>query len=244
MSTTEHDLISLDELRSVLSAYAGPDEPLRRPARQRLRARRPVLVAAVSVAALAVAGVAIAAGFGAFDGLAGIGAAQHPRTSSDVIDPAIARYMQEHLVGIKMDTARNIGQLPDGQTVYVVTGKLNDLCTVIGQPTSVPITLCGDPLTAAHPATITGDYAVTNDPPTQWVIYGLARDGVTSVSFQPTQADNQPSGPEVTVPVNHNLWIYRSDYAQEVDVFQPVKAHLADGTTVTEPATGTNCAAC
>jgi hypothetical protein len=155
----------------------------------------------------------------------------------------MAQYMQEHLAGIKMDTARNIGQLPNGQNIYVVTGRLNDLCTVVGQPPD-PIVQCGEPLSDAHPATITADYAVANDPSTHWIIYGLARDGVTSVSFQPTQADNQPSGPDVTVPVNNNLWIYSSHDTQEIDVFQPVKAHLADGTTVTEPATGTNCAAC
>ncbi|HJU37751.1 MAG TPA: hypothetical protein VJ716_10085 [Gaiellaceae bacterium] len=154
--------------------------------------------------------------------------------------------MRLHLVGIDMNTARKVGQLPNGRNVYVVTGRLNDLCTVVGQPTVPPdpIVLCGEPLSDTHPATITAHYAVTNDPATHWVVYGLALDGVTSVSFQPTQANGRPAGPEVTVPVKDNLWIYSSNDVREVDVFQPVKAHFADGTTVTEPATGKNCAAC
>lgn len=68
MSTHEHDLVSLGELRSVLRAYAGPGEPRERPNHSRLRGVRPVLVAAVAVGVLAGTGVAIAAGFGAFDG--------------------------------------------------------------------------------------------------------------------------------------------------------------------------------
>ena len=124
----------------------------------------------------------------------------------------------------------------------MVIGTLNDLCTVVGPPNA--FVQCGEPLSGSHPTTITADYAVDNDPSTHWVIFGLALDGGASVSFQPTQADDQPSGPEVTVPVNDNLWIYRSNDATEVDVLQPFTAHFADGTTVTEPATGANCAAC
>ena len=68
MTTHSEDLVSLEELRSVLNAYAGPDNPRELPNRHGLRRLRPVLVAAVAAAALAGAGVAIAAGFGAFEG--------------------------------------------------------------------------------------------------------------------------------------------------------------------------------
>jgi hypothetical protein len=207
---------------------------------RRPRSRRSLAVVAATAAALAGAGVAIAAGLGAF---AGIGAAQHPQTGADVIDPATGAYLQENLAGIQLDTARHIGHLPDGQNVYVVTGTQNDLCTVVGPPNA--FVQCGDPLSDSHPATITGDYAVKNGSSIRWVIFGLALDGVTSVSFQATQADGGgPAGPEVTVPVNDNLWIYPSDDASEVDVSQPFTAHFADGTTVVEPAAGRNCAAC
>jgi hypothetical protein len=204
------------------------------------RRRRPLLVAVALLGFMALAAAAIAVGLGAFNG---IGAAQHPQTSADVIDPATAAYLKDHLAGIRLDTARHIGQLPDGQNIYVVTGTQNDLCTVVGPPNA--FVQCGDPLSNSHPATITGDYAVNNDPSIRWVIFGLALDGVTSVSFQPTQADGGgPAGPEVTVPVNDNLWIYKSNDASEVDVLQPFTAHFADGTTVVEPATGKDCAAC
>lgn len=203
------------------------------------RPRRRLLVAIALAATAAVASAAVAAGLGAFDG---IGAAQHPETGADVIDPATAAYLREHLAGIRLDTARRIGQLPDGQKIYVVTGTLNDLCTVVGPPDA--FVQCGERLSDSHPATITGDYAVDDDPSTRWVVFGLALDGVTSVSFQPTQANDQPAGPEVTVPVDDNLWTYDSDYAPELDIFQPLTAYFADGTTVVEPATGKNCAAC
>jgi hypothetical protein len=54
MPTHEVDLVSLDELRHVLKAHAGPDGPRERTARSGLRRTRPGLVAAV-VAVAAVA---------------------------------------------------------------------------------------------------------------------------------------------------------------------------------------------
>jgi hypothetical protein len=228
---------------SVSAAVAPAEHPPRhRPVRawRPQRRRRTLLVAVALVATIAVATAAIAVALGAFNG---IGAAKHPQTSADVIDPATAAFLQDHLAGIQLDTARHIGQLPDGQNVYLITGTQNDLCTVVGPPNA--FVQCGDPLSDSHPATITGDYAVNNDPSARWVIFGLALDGVTSVSFQPTQADGGgPTGPQVTVPVNDNLWIYKSNDASEPDVFQPFTAHFANGTTVVEPATGKNCAAC
>src|SRR2546423_15700300 len=53
------------------------------PAQLRGRHLRSILVAAGMLAALAGAGVAIAAGLGAFNG---INAAQHPQSSTDVLD--------------------------------------------------------------------------------------------------------------------------------------------------------------
>jgi len=53
MTTNSDDLVSLDELRSVLSVYAGPADARSRPARHGLR-RRPVVLGLVAVGALAV----------------------------------------------------------------------------------------------------------------------------------------------------------------------------------------------
>lgn len=68
MTTHSEELVSLEELQSMLAGHAGPDNPRQRPTGKRVRGWRPVLVAGVAVAALAGAGVAIAAGFGAFEG--------------------------------------------------------------------------------------------------------------------------------------------------------------------------------
>lgn len=50
MTTHRDDLVSLEELRSVLSAYAGPAEPRRRPASHGLRRRRPVVLGLIAAA--------------------------------------------------------------------------------------------------------------------------------------------------------------------------------------------------
>jgi hypothetical protein len=214
---------------------------------QRPRSRRSVAVVAVALAALAGASVAIAASLGAFNG---IGSVQHPQTPADVIgDPATADFLQggtqPNPHGLQLDTTRLVGQFPDGQKVYVATtADQNGLCTIVGPPNYQ--TWCGDPLSNAHPATMdVYDYG-NNDPTTRWMNFGLAIDGVTSVSFRTTllTADGEATGPEVTVPVTNNFWTYASNTTLPPDILQPVTAHFADGTTVTEPATGPNCAAC
>lgn len=50
MATHNDDLVSLEELRSVLSAYAGPAHPRRRPARHGVRRRRPVALGLMAAA--------------------------------------------------------------------------------------------------------------------------------------------------------------------------------------------------
>jgi len=218
------------------------------------RSWKSALVVAVLVVALVSAvGVGVAASLGAFSAYNGIGAVQHQQTTtqhqqttSSVLDPATAAYAKEHLAGIQLDTARHLGQLPNGQEVYVITGTQNDLCALRGPPEIDAE--CGAPLSHAHPATIYG-LLTQDDPGTRWITYGIALDGVTSVSFpystQATAADGGgPLGPAVTVPVHNNLWIYPSDDAWGPTMLQPVTAHFADGITVTEPATGANCAAC
>ena len=223
-----------------------------RPRRRRWRSRR-VLLATALVATTAVGVAAVAAGLGAFNG---IGAVQHPQTPSDVIDPATAAYMEdkncngpgEHacqgmIVGLQFDTARHLGRLPDGQNIYVLSCAHDNLCTVVGPPH--PTWNVSSPLSKSHPSTIFS-YLVTddNDPAEKrWFTFGVALDGVTSISFQSYEAwGSAAAGPQVTVPVKANFWVYEGK--RMPSVLQPVTAHFADGTSVTMPATGENCAAC
>ncbi len=224
----EQDLVSLDELRSILNTYAGPDDPRERPTRNGLRRFRYVLLVAVAVVALVGAGVGIADGFGAFDG---IGAAQHPQTGADVLDAQTLAGLQKacpsetvqafympfcHLV---LDSARLVSQVPSYGNVYVVTDTRGDLCTVFeGGDGS-----CGPPLSKSQPIT----FGTFNPSPTTggtFIASGLAIDGVTAVSFT-------VSGKSVEVPVKNNVWVY-SEPNSHAKLGQCVVAHLDDGSTV------------
>lgn len=195
----------------------------------RRRVRRPVVAAAVVAAVLAVTGVAIADGLGAFNG---IGAAQHPPTGADVIDPATRAYMECQGVawpcmappprGVRWDTTRVVGRLPTGQNIYVFTTKSNELCYVVGPPR--PEWNCEDPLTRSHPSTVF-EYSEEGTP---YTLVGIALDGIASVSFD-------ERGRAVTVPVKDNVWIYRTGYAEAFyDAGSALTAHFADGSTVVQ----------
>ena len=228
MINDESDLVSLDELRSTLETYAGPDSPCERPTRDGLRRSRNVLLIALVMAALVGVGVGIADGFGAFDG---IGAAQHPQTGADVLDAQTLAGLQKacpseivqtfymppcHLV---LDSARLIGQVPSYGNVYVVTDTRGDLCTFFeGGDGS-----CGPPLSKSQPIT----FGTFNPSPTTggtFIASGLAVDGVTAVSFT-------VSGKAVQVPVENNVWVY-SEPNSHAKGGQCVVAHLNDGSTV------------
>jgi hypothetical protein len=227
MTAHEEDLVSLEEVRSVLTAYAGPDYPRERPARRRLGRYRPVLLAVVAVSALAGAGVAIAAGFGAFNG---ISAAQNTQTGSDILPPALLAQIQQSNASVANnpavaqqlpDTARVLGTLPDGSKVYGLSDTRGDLCTISEAGGS-----CGPPLSNAQPITFGG----ANDAPTAggtFIASGVALDGVTSVSFTPVPG----AGKEVTVPVKNNVWVYREPDSHASNA-HCIAAHLADGSTV------------
>jgi hypothetical protein len=150
--------------------------------------------------------------------------------------------------GLKFDSARHLGRLPDGQNIYVIGCGEADLCTVVGPPHAEFED--HSPLSKSHPSTI-GTYLATNDSDSsanRWFTFGAALDGATSVSFDLGEtADGAPIGPRVTVPVNDNFWIYEGpagDLHGVPTALQPLTVHFADGTSITMPATGTNCAAC
>lgn len=228
MINDEQDLVSLDELRSILHAYAGPDDPRERPTRHGLRRFRRVLLVAVAVVAVVGAGVAIADGFGAFDG---IGAAQHPQTGADVLDAKTLAGLQNacpskavqkfymsfcHLV---LDTTRLVGNIPSFGNVYVITNTRGDLCTFFeGGDGS-----CAPPLSKSHPITFLA-FNPSSTVGGTFVASGLAIDGVTAVSFT-------VSGKTVEVPVKNNVWVY-SEPDSHATGGQCVVAHLDNGSTV------------
>ena len=255
-----------DELITRLAA-ANPvphDGPLHvaRPARLR-PSWRIVLSVIVAMAALAGTGIAIADGLGVFSGISSV---QHPQTTGDLIDPATEAYIERKgctqpnghpcapmIDGLQLDAARHLSQLPDGQNVYVIPRTGNDapdvnLCTIVGPPDAK--TECNSTVSQSHPSTVFIYLAINHNDSsaTRWFTFGVALDGATSVSFDLKEtADGTPTGPQVTVPVNNNFWIYEGppgDLDGVPTVLQRLTVHFADGTTVTEPATGPNCAAC
>jgi hypothetical protein len=197
----------------------------------RRRRSRPVLIAAVAVAAVAGAGVAIAAGLGAFNG---IGAAQHPQGPADKLDPALVAQINRQNAELASsptgqttgqmlpDSARFIRALASGERVYALTTTTNELCVLLVGPAGSNMSSavgCGNPLNQDQPTTIAG---VRPNPATPPLAYGIAIDGVTSVSFM-------AAGVETTVPVNNNVWAYEGPSA----ALQSLTVHYGDGTTQT-----------
>ena len=196
---------------------------------------KPLLVAVVVTAALAGAGVAIADGLGAFNG---IGAAQHPQTGADVIDPATQAYMEGQdcnnlpsqpsphcmpvIRGLLFDTARVVGQIPSGQNIYVISTKSDSLCFVVGPPQ--PEWNCEDPLSRSHPSVV---FPYTQDG-APYTVVGIALDGVTTVSFN-------EDGQDVTLPVKDNVWTWQTDSSDGLaSPMSSLTAHFADGTSVVQ----------
>lgn len=236
MINHEKDLVSLEELRSALQAYAGPDHPRERPKKHGLRRFRGVLAAALAFAAVAGASIAIADGFGAFDG---IGAAQHPQTGADALDAKTLAGLQNACPGgtverfyrpechLVIGSARLVGHVPSYGNVYVVTDTRGDLCTFFeGGDGS-----CGPPLSKSHPIT----FGAFNPSPTTggtFIASGLASDAVTAVTFT-------LSGKAVQVPVENNVWVYSEPNSHATNG-QCIVAHLDDGSTV-NPFPGAPC---
>jgi hypothetical protein len=221
MTAHSEDLVTLEELRSVLNTYAGPASPRQRPDGRRARRLRPALVTAVAVAALAGAGVAIAAGFGAFNG---IGAAQHPPSAADKLDPAVAASLAaNNQLGLELDSARFVTQLADGIRIYAVAAADEQLCAVAERlpnnngKNDASTTECGSPLTQSEPTTATSFQPNEQAPVITW---GIALDSVTAVSFT-------AGGQAVTVPVKNNVWAYEGDNP----AFGSLVAHYDDGST-------------
>ena len=261
----QHDELPMPDFADVLrraTQITTRPEARKRPSAHRLSVTlgvRRVLVAAVAVATLALAGIAIADGLGVFNGISSV---QHPQTTGDEIDSATKAYVERAgctqpngdpcapmISGLQFDTARHLARLPDGQNIYVIKCGEADLCTVVGPPDAQFDD--HSPLSRSHPSTINTYLSDSDSADRHWITFGVALDGATSVTFIPKEtADGAPTGPQVTVPVHNNFWIYEgppgADLDNVPDPFQPLTVHFADGTSVTMPGagTGTNCAAC
>jgi hypothetical protein len=232
-------LAPLHRLEPVSLTSAGARRPRR-------LARRATVVASLILTSLAVAaGIAFASGTNPFSSIAafaGIGAADHARGPSDVVTgPQIARMVRnynrlEALMSrhtgtppahLLPDTARLIGSLPSGLRLYVVGTTNNELCeiTVLATPKTKGMrTLsCSNPLSQRAPTTIGSQDLIKNGPDaTPPLTYGVARNGVTAVTFM-------AHGRETTIPVVHNVWAYEGTNS----ALKSITLHYADGRTET-----------
>ena len=192
---------------------------------RRTRVRRTWLTLAVAlgVALLIGGGVAFATGIGPFSGLS---AADRPQRAQDVLDPAVVAQLRadEAPGGDQIGThdirsARLVGTLPSGRHVYVVTTSKGRLCVLLARLAES----CGDPLTQTEPVTFT---VVDSDGPggEPAVAYGVARDGVKSVSFT-------VGGRHETVPVRANMFAYQAPAFVTSVSFSSVTVTLNDGAT-------------
>lgn len=204
--TVHDDEARVRELLSPLHRIEPASLPQRAPARK----RAPFVSGLAAVAALAVAGVAIAAGIGAFEG---IGSAQHSQRPQDAIDRQTAALLRRFERGFRFGTSRLVGRLPSGRRLWVITNTRGDLCEVVERAMAA----CGGALSAARPISIASFGRSHGKPP---VSFGVARDGVTAVSFR-------AHGHEVTVPVKDNVWAYEG----ASNVLRSATVHYADGTT-------------
>ncbi len=217
-----------DEVVRELLAPFSRVQPVRLRADSTGRRRSPrvrsALVIAAAVAVLAGAGVATAAGFGVFNGLS---ATQHPQAPTDVLPSQTAGQVQQEGCGAFHEStngtavpyacdpgsSRLVSTLPSGDKLYVLADSNNDLCVYLQNHGS----WCGNSLSKAQPA-----MGVSENDSGDFFAYGVAMDGVVSVSFA-------IEGQDVTVPVRHNVWAYETQSAAWH--FSCLTARFADGST-------------
>lgn len=192
--------------------------------RTRVRRKWLTLAVALGVALLIGGGVSFATRIGPFSG---ISSTDHPQRAQDVLDPAVVAQLRADeapggdQIGTRdIESARLVGSLPTGRHVYVVTTSKGRLCVVVARLAES----CGNPLTQPEPLTFT---IVDRDGPggEPAVAYGVAKDGVKSVSFT-------VGGRHETVPVRANMFAYQAPLSVTSDSFSSVMVTLADGSAV------------
>ena len=216
MDSSHHDEL----VRTILAPLARV-EPVTLEEARRHRRRRTALLFAVAAAAVGLAGAAIASGVGPFPGIA---AANHPARPSDAPGPGVVDQLRadqlpagdplDQIGSRRLGSARLVGTLPSGRRVYLVPTSKGKLCVVVARLAES----CGDTLTRESPITFTVVDAGAGEPA---VGYGVALDGVVSVSFK-------AGGRAVTVPVRDNFFVYEAPSGAS---FSPPSVTFADGTT-------------
>jgi hypothetical protein len=210
-----------ERIRELLAPFDRVEAvTLRRtPARRRWL----TLAVALGLVVLVGAGVAFATRIGPFSG---ISAADRPQRAEDVLDPAVVAELRadeapggDQVGTHDLQSARLVGSLPSGRHVYVVTTTKGRLCVVVARLAES----CGNPLTQTEPLTFT---VVDRDGPggEPAVAYGVAKDGVKSVSFT-------VGGRQETVSVRGNMFAYQPPASVTSDSFSSVTVTLADGST-------------
>jgi hypothetical protein len=183
------------------------------------------VIPSVLLAALFLATYASAAAPGP---LSGIGAAVGPQTSTDLLPRQLLAHLR---VPILPQSSRLLRTLPGGRKVYVAASTPNRLAEVIVTPGRRPghvgttlVTM--PPLTTARPTTVTafttegangGKVVMTS------LAFGVAQDGITSVSFK-------ANGHLQTVPVVSNVWFSSEPPFAKIP---SITVHFANGRTQT-----------
>jgi hypothetical protein len=197
-------------------------EPVTLVSNERGRRRRRSLALAIACV-LAAGGLAAAAVSGPLNG---IFTADHPRRAADVLDARTAAMLKRDeargdRIGVRLlDQSRLLGILPMGRRVYLVPTSMGRLCVVVERLAES----CGDPLTQTAPvmfSVVDPDRAGGGEGP---IAYGVARDGVVSVSFI-------VAGRRETAPIRHNLFAFQARPADAV--FSVPTVRFANGTSRT-----------
>jgi len=211
-----------DLLRDLLAPLANVES-----VRLSRSSRRYLVFALVGfLTVFAVAGIGLAARIGPF---AGIAAADRPATAGDTLDRSVVRQLRsdelppsnpvDQIGKREIALSRFVGTLPTGDSVFVVPTTRGKLCVVVANKAES----CGDPLSQEAPITFT---ISDDDGPRGWkpaIAWGVARDGVVSVSFA-------VGGRFVTVPVHNNFFAFEANPWEHG--FANLTAQLADGSAV------------
>jgi hypothetical protein len=227
-------------LRRLIEPVPLPDAKVRR----RPVTRRPALIAGLTAAVFAVAtGVAFANDVNPLTRIAafvGLTAADRAQTSQDVLDPAIVAQLdlaEEDTNGgrqpfdpavsrgeIVRDSIRFLKELPSGRSLYLATTTTHRLILILLTDDGELSSAAGvPPLPERDPVTVAMIGGGIGGPPLGFS-FGIAQDGVTSVSFV-----DQPGGSEQTVPVMDNVWAHEG-YSRALE---GITVHYADGTSQT-----------
>ncbi|MBA2517865.1 MAG: hypothetical protein H0V22_11250 [Solirubrobacterales bacterium] len=158
-----------------------------------------------------------------------IGAVANAASGEEVLDPVTVRMVRalnvrsrnQSMPGLRLTgEARVLPRTVDGKHVYVLPTDNGALCVLVEADTEV----CGPPLSAARPASVT---TLDSDGPggAGATVIGVAMDGVTTISLT-------VNGAQIAVPVRENLFVFHGSSAMTLGDFSRPTASFADGRTV------------